>query len=131
MYRKGTIGNAEVERQLSEIQTAEDMILATKRIEEKKLATLKLGRQKVKSLEKALAGLRQDIDSYTFEQKQQLVRLIVPGDKEHHILANVDKSLTVNGVIDFDEADKAMDEAASEKMSDLAHYSELALARRY
>ena len=130
LYRKGMIGDAELKRQLSEIQTAEDMILATKRIEEKKLAALKLGRQKVKSLEKALAGLRQDIDSYTFEQKQQLVRLIVPGDT-HRIVANVDKSLTVNGVIDFDQADQAMDKTASEKMSDLTHYSELAPARRY
>jgi len=104
LYRKSVIGDAEVERQLSEVQTAEDMMRATKRIEENKLESLTLSRQKVESLENALAGLRQHIDNYSFEQKQQLVRLLVPGDAEHRIIVNADKSLTVNGIIDFDQA---------------------------
>jgi len=107
LYRKGLIANADVERQLSEVQTAEEMMRATKRIEENRLESLTLGRQKVESLEKALAGLRQHIDTYSFDQKQQLVRLIVPGDAEHRIIVNMDKTLTVNGVIDFDQAEEA------------------------
>jgi len=65
------------------------------------------------------------------------VRLLVPGDKEHRIIANVDKSLTVNGVIDFDQGamdkavDPAVDEAEGKESGDLAHYSVSAPARRY
>jgi len=124
LYRKSLIGDAEVERQLSEVQTAEDMMRATKRIEENKLESLTLSRQKVESLEKALAGLRQHIDTYSFEQKQQLVRLLVSGDAEHRIIVNVDKSLTVNGVIDFDQAEELPPTGTE-------HYSVSAPSRRY
>jgi len=125
LYLKGELEEREIELHLSEIRTAEEMLTSTKRIEEKKLAALKLGRQQVESLEKALAGLREGIDDFTFEQRQRLVRLIVPGDREHRIHANVDRSLTLNGVIDFSH------DQASEKSGDLSHYSALLPARRY
>ncbi len=48
-----------------------------------------------------LGRLRKDIDKFSFAQKRELLRLIVPGDKIHRIIANPDKSLDVNGVIDF------------------------------
>ncbi len=133
LYRKKLISDAAVERQLSEIQTAEELLLTAKQIEENKLESLKLGQQQVESLENALAGLRQDIDSFTFEQRQELVRLIVPGDSTHRIIANADKSLTVNGVIDFGQAPQKAHRTPSHKAKpgELAHYPALPPARRY
>jgi len=128
LYIAEELEDREIELHLSEIRTAHDMVLTTKRIEEKKLAALKLGRRKVESLEKALAELRHNIDSFTFEQRQELVRLIVPGDSEHRIIAQEDRSLTVNGVIDFQAKDEVKTAVES---GDLAHYSELAPPRRY
>ncbi len=48
-----------------------------------------------------MARLRVGIGAYTFQQKQDLVRLIVPGDRTHRIIAEHAKTLTVNGIIDF------------------------------
>ena len=58
-------------------------------------------KRKVQDLETALGRLRKDIDKFSFAQKRELLRPIVPGDKIHCIIANPDKSLDVNGVIDF------------------------------
>ncbi len=58
-------------------------------------------KRKVQGLESALGRLRKDIDKFSFPQKRELLRLIVPGDKIHRIIGNPDKSLDVNGVIDF------------------------------
>jgi len=101
VYRKALISEEDVEEQLKEIKTAEEMILATRALEEGKLASFHIEKRKVQDLESALGRLRKDIDKFSFEQKRELLRLIVPGDKIHRIIANPDKSLDVNGVIDF------------------------------
>ena len=101
LYRKGLISEAEVEEQLKEIKTAEEMFLATRALEEGKLASFHMEKRKIQDLESALGRLRKDIDKFSFAQKRELLRLIVPGDKIHRIIANPDKSLDVNGVIDF------------------------------
>lgn len=58
-------------------------------------------RRTIQDLETALGRLRKDIDKFSFAQKRELLRLIVPGDKVHRIIGNPDQSLDVNGVIDF------------------------------
>ncbi len=101
LYRKSLISEADLEEQLQEIKTAEEMFLATRALEEGKLASFHIKKRKIQDLESALGRLRKDIDKFSFEQKRELLRLIVPGDKIHRIIANPDKSLDVNGVIDF------------------------------
>jgi len=101
LYRKELISEADLEEQLKEIKTAEEMILATRALEESKLASFHMEKRKFQDLETALGRLRKDIDKFSFAQKRELLRLIVPGDKVHRIIANPDKSLDVNGVIDF------------------------------
>jgi len=101
LYRKGLISEADLEEQLQEIKTAEEMFLATRALEEGKLASFHMEKRKIQDLESALGRLRKDIDKFSFPQKRELLRLIVPGDKIHRIIANPDKSLDVNGVIDF------------------------------
>jgi len=101
LYRKDLISEADLEEQLKEIKTAEEMILATRALEDSKLASFHMEKRKIQDLETALGRLRKDIDKFSFEQKRELLRLIVPGDKIHRIIGNPDKSLDVNGVIDF------------------------------
>ncbi len=101
LYRKTLISEADLEEQLKEIKTAEEMILGTRALEESKLASFHMEKRKIQDLETALGRLRKDIDKFSFPQKRELLRLIVPGDKVHRIIANPDKSLDVNGVIDF------------------------------
>jgi len=101
LYRRQLISEADLEEQLQEIKTAEEMFLATRALEEGKLASFHIEKRKIQDLESALGRLRKDIDKFSFEQKRELLRLIVPGDKVHRIIANPDKSLDVNGVIDF------------------------------
>ena len=101
LYRRSLIQEEDVEQQLREIKTAEEMILRTKELEENKLVSFSSGKKKIQDLESGLARLRDDIDQYTFPQRRELVRLHVPGDRTHRIIANPDKILTVNGVIDF------------------------------
>jgi len=100
LYRKGVILEADIEHQLKEISTAEDMIQGTKAIEERKLAALHQQQGQFEALEAGLQRLRVGIGAYTFQQKQDLVRLIVPGDTTHRIIADP-HTLTVNGLIDF------------------------------
>ena len=101
LYRKELSSEADLEEQLKEIKTAEEMILATSALEESKLASFHMNKRKIQDLESALGRLRKDIDKFSFAQKRELLRLIVPGDKVHRIIGNPDKSLDVNGVIDF------------------------------
>ncbi len=101
LYRKELISEADLEEQLKEIKTAEEMMLATRALEESKFAYFHMEKRKIQDLESALGRLRKDIDKFSFAQKRELIRLIVPGDKVHRIIANPDKSLDVNGVIDF------------------------------
>lgn len=100
LYRKGLIPEDDIEQQLKEIQTAEDMIQGTKAIEERKLDSLCQEQDQLQALESGLARLRAGIGAYTFDQRQELVRLIVPGDTTHRIIAEP-KTLTVNGIVDF------------------------------
>jgi len=101
LYRKELISEADLEEQLKEIKTAEEIILATREVEDSKLAFFNTEKRKIQDLESALGRLRKNIDKFSFAQKRELIRLIVPGDKVHRIIANPDKSLDVNGVIDF------------------------------
>ncbi len=100
LYRKGLIPEDDIEQQLKEIQTAEAMIQGTKEIEERKLDSLNQEQDQLQALETGLLALASDIEHYTFQQKQDLVRLIVPGDTTHRIIAER-KTLTVNGIVDF------------------------------
>ena len=102
LYRKGSIGEEELEQQLGEIRREQEMVLATKLIEQKRLEGLRASRQKLNDLENALTKLQDSIDHYSFEQRRELVRLIVPGDELYRIIVGSNKSLTVNGVIDFE-----------------------------
>jgi len=100
LYRRSLIQEEDVEQQLQEIKTAEEMITRTKQIEESRLTLINSQKTKLQDLESGLAGLREKISCYTFEQKRELVRLLVPGDRTHRIIADPE-FLTVYGVIDF------------------------------
>lgn len=101
LFRKSLIQEKDVEQQLAEIKTAEEMISRTKEIEGRKLVSIGGERAKLQDLESALRSIRGDIASYTFSQRRELVRLIVPGDKMHNIIAKPGRTLILNGIIDF------------------------------
>jgi len=126
LYRKELIREEDLEEQLKEIKTAEEMILATRELEERKLASFHMEKRKFHDLETALGRLRRDIDNFSFAQKRELLRLIVPGDKVHRIIANPDKTLVMNGVIDFKRLN-ATDDELSPTGTDL--YSGFGLSR--
>ena len=101
LYRKGTISEAQLEKQLAEVQQEEKDLLEQKQAIESGVSETQNKANQIATLQSEVEALRKNIDSFSFEQKRELVRVIAVGNTVNRVEAHTDGSLIIKGIIDF------------------------------
>ena len=101
LYRKGTISEAQLEKQLAEVQQEEKALLEQKQAIESGVSETQNKANQIATLQSEVEALRKNIDSFSFEQKRELVRVIAVGNTVNRVGAHTDGSLIIKGIIDF------------------------------